>query len=365
MGLILSSVVEAQMLWNESADYYSAGRLSLGTSTNSDKLSIEGTGEWHVRLTNNADGQDWRIGSTETGWAAGAGKSIISNNPATPSAALVIDPQRRVGIGTYSSQVFLNIGPFIPNGTLGAVLGRISEGNTTGSGTYLSLRGHATQQDEYDGKNFSLEHTCYGTLNSSVNFFRGIAMAGGFLTFNTNTNIERMRIPPNGSVGIGNINPQALLNVSGNLILRNTSNVIHAGASIHFTSYDCCNPTPVIKNLLHLSQGTASALNLNCYREEYNKELYLYNGRVGIDISNPDATLTLKGTVHAEEVKRGLNVPVPDDVFKKDYNLRPLVEVEIYINQNKCLQKVPAAKTRKRMVLISVRRICCWRSWKS
>jgi hypothetical protein len=35
---------------------------------------------------------------------------------------------------------------------------------------------------------------------------------------------------------------------------------------------------------------------------------------------------------------------VPDYVFEKNYNLRPLAEVENYINQNKHLPEVPAAK---------------------
>ena len=40
-------------------------------------------------------------------------------------------------------------------------------------------------------------------------------------------------------------------------------------------------------------------------------------GNVGIGTVNPDARLAVKGTVHAEEVKVDLNVPVPDYVFEK------------------------------------------------
>ena len=42
------------------------------------------------------------------------------------------------------------------------------------------------------------------------------------------------------------------------------------------------------------------------------------NGKVGIGTSNPDEKLTVKGKIHAEEVKVDLNVP-PDYVFEKFY----------------------------------------------
>ena len=53
-----------------------------------------------------------------------------------------------------------------------------------------------------------------------------------------------------------------------------------------------------------------------------------FNGNVGIGTTNPDMKLTVKGNIHAEEVKIDLNVPVPDYVFKKDYQLRTIEELE-------------------------------------
>jgi hypothetical protein len=79
------------------------------------------------------------------------------------------------------------------------------------------------------------------------------------------------------------------------------------------------------------------------------------NGNVGIGTKNPDAKLAVKGTVHTEEVKVDLNVPAPDYVFEKNYNLRTLAEIETYINQNKHLPEVPAAKEMEANGLISVR----------
>src|SRR5690606_24717767 len=48
----------------------------------------------------------------------------------------------------------------------------------------------------------------------------------------------------------------------------------------------------------------------------------IFNGYVGLGTNSPDARLTVKGKIHAEEVKIDLSVPAPDYVFKEDYKLR-------------------------------------------
>ncbi|WP_298545657.1 tail fiber protein [uncultured Aquimarina sp.] len=68
------------------------------------------------------------------------------------------------------------------------------------------------------------------------------------------------------------------------------------------------------------------------------------NGYIGIGTSNPDMKLTVKGNIHAEEVKIDLNVPAPDYVFKEDYNLRSIEELENFIKENSHLPEIPSAK---------------------
>lgn len=68
------------------------------------------------------------------------------------------------------------------------------------------------------------------------------------------------------------------------------------------------------------------------------------NGNVGIGTTSPDSKLTVKGNIHAEEVKVDLSVPGPDYVFKEDYDLKPLEEVQNYIKQNGHLPNIPSAK---------------------
>lgn len=68
------------------------------------------------------------------------------------------------------------------------------------------------------------------------------------------------------------------------------------------------------------------------------------NGNVGIGTSIPDGKLTVNGNIHAKEVKIDLlGACVPDYVFAKDYKLKPLKEVEDFINKNSHLPEIPSA----------------------
>ena len=68
------------------------------------------------------------------------------------------------------------------------------------------------------------------------------------------------------------------------------------------------------------------------------------SGNVGIGTTVPGSKLTVKGRVHAEEVKVDLSVPGPDYVFKEGYNLKSLEEVQNYIKEHGHLPNIPSAK---------------------
>lgn len=73
----------------------------------------------------------------------------------------------------------------------------------------------------------------------------------------------------------------------------------------------------------------------------------IYNsntGKVGVGTANPDEKLTVKGKIHAEEVKVDLSVPGPDYVFSPEYNLMSLFQLKEFISNNKHLPEVPSAK---------------------
>jgi len=87
---------------------------------------------------------------------------------------------------------------------------------------------------------------------------------------------------------------------------------------------------------------------------ESQKVTFVENGgKVGIGTTTPQNKLSVNGTIWAKEVKVNL-ADAADWVFEKDYNLRPLTEVESYIKENKHLPEIPsAAEFRKNDLKVS------------
>ncbi|MEH6681045.1 MAG: helicase associated domain-containing protein [Sediminicola sp.] len=70
----------------------------------------------------------------------------------------------------------------------------------------------------------------------------------------------------------------------------------------------------------------------------------LINGNLGIGTTVPDSKLTVKGTIHTEEVRVDLSVPAPDYVFKEGYELLSLEDTQKYIKEHGHLPNIPSAQ---------------------
>ena len=66
-------------------------------------------------------------------------------------------------------------------------------------------------------------------------------------------------------------------------------------------------------------------------------------GDVGLGTETPQAKLDVRGKVIADEVEIKVNKGA-DFVFKPDYNLKPLSEVEAFVRENQHLPEVPSEK---------------------
>ncbi|MFA6088184.1 hypothetical protein [Mucilaginibacter sp.] len=190
-----------------------------------------------------------------------------------------------------------------------------------------------------------------------------------FMTFYNNS-LECMRILSNGSVGIGtssptsyfhgginNVveiqNPGTALNSQSQLVLS-TGSVID-GSSAGAITWVSKNSTgfkgmAYIGSRLEGSATTNASASLRFATGNAGtiteRMAITKDGNVGIGTANPDAKLTVNGTVHAIEVKVTAGVPA-DFVFEKEYKLRTLSNVSAYINKNKHLPDVPSGKVMK------------------
>ncbi|SFW79782.1 hypothetical protein [Chitinophaga sancti] len=105
----------------------------------------------------------------------------------------------KLGINTLSPRAPLDVAT-VANDTISSVLGRLTEGNTVGDGTYLGVKTFKANADYIPS--FGLISKYGGTLNCGIIFNKGTSVAG-YLTFLTNTGIEQMRLDANGNLLIG------------------------------------------------------------------------------------------------------------------------------------------------------------------
>lgn len=170
------------------------GKVGVGTTTfGNEKLSIVSANQWQIRLRDSGSGGgDWRIGATSNSWGVTNGKFVISNSDLSANAAFVIDNSNNVGIGTVS-----------PTSRLEVV------GPATGSAPTIRAAGGGDVVLSSGGSLFLDGNYSYATGN----YIRPIGgnNTQGFFT----SGQQRMRINPDGKIGIGTGSPTELLTVNG------------------------------------------------------------------------------------------------------------------------------------------------------
>lgn len=158
--------------------------------------------------------------------------------------------------------------------------------------------------------------------------------------------------PASGNVGIGTSNPTANLQVNGTTILSNPAgNDYNENLRLPPSAngdYSCIAIGAVPQNygtgagqwsIIRYPLAQNYMFGLRYIGADYLS--ILTNGNMGVGTTTPDSKLAVNGTVHAREVKVDLT-GWPDYVFKKDYSLLTLDEVEDYINRNQHLPDMPS-----------------------
>jgi hypothetical protein len=169
-------------------------------------------------------------------------------------------------------------------------------------------------------------------------------------------NSDKMVVANNGNVGIGIASPQALLHtLNGNSpnYLRlgynaaaenNTGEISGILFTKHYDTRVCAKIYTYSDWNINAYQGADIRFATGVIYEQptYDRMVISSNGNVGIGTMKPNSLLAVNGKVTAKEVQVTVN-GWSDYVFDKDYKLRPLIEVENYIEANHHLPEIPSA----------------------
>ena len=178
---------------------------------------------------------------------------------------------------------------------------------------------------------------------------------------------QAISINTEGNVGIGTTTPVSKLSIEGSLTLNgglsnalarpiiSTGNLLNGeirGFSSSGNNYDDGflrlsaggGTNASVKSYIDLSgYSTVPDMNGNIVFGTYGSERLRIdrNGYVGIGVSNPTNKLDVNGIIHSKEVKVDMN-GWSDFVFKEEYNLPTLEEVEKHIAEKGHLQNIPS-----------------------
>jgi len=188
-------------------------------------------------------------------------------------------------------------------------------------------------------------------LNDQLVF--AVAGTGGSASSPLSYSQAKMVIQANGNVGIGTTAPQASLSLGATngkrmLVYDGGSTGVQAGFGIDMSG------TSRELTLFHsTSDGTNGDISFGKRLENtgnYTEMMrILGNGNVAIGTADPKGyRLAVNGAAIFTRVVVKLNTNWPDYVFHPTYRLRPLSEVEQYIQQNHHLPEVPSAEEVKK-----------------
>jgi hypothetical protein len=237
-----------------------------------------------------------------------------------------------VGIGTTNPRALLSLGASGGNKKL-LVYDNPSTNVQAGFGIDMSNTG---------GRELSIFHPSSDGINGIISFGRSLESTGQYS--------ETMRITGAGNVGIGTTNPRSLLSLGAGsggkrlLVYDNYITNVQSGFGI-----DMSNTGGRELTIFHpTSDAVDGKISFGRILEStgaYSETMRITGaGNVGIGTTNPGSfKLAVEGKIAARGVKV-TTTAFADYVFEPTYKLRPLSNVESYINENKHLPGMPSAK---------------------
>ncbi len=222
----------------------------------------------------------------------------------------------------------------------------------------------------------------FGLTGQAINDFNFFDGSANVLSLNANGDII---LRPSNNVGIGTDNPSYKLDALGNvraqyhlitgssgnngrLYIRDNSEankiLLQSDGDSYFNSgfigIGTVNPTAPLQikqagpralrlerdghDMYEIKLAGTQGIHFTNLTDNRAEMIFDGTGSIGIGTTSPDSRLTVKGGIHAEEVRVDLNVPGPDYVFEEDYDLPTLKSLQNYIRENKHLPEVPSAQ---------------------
>ncbi len=183
-----------------------------------------------------------------------------------------------------------------------------------------------------------------GQIGASLELLNGIphpAASINFATTNSDNSISnRMIINNNGTVEIPGILQLSKADNSNPLITFyksgwGTSAISQAGAILEISNQIAHDAAGISFSTKNKDQTITSKMTIN------------NNGDIGIGTSQTDCKLTVAGDIHSRDVQVSVDAGA-DFVFAKEYDLKPLSELAIYIAAHKHLPEVASADEMKK-----------------
>ncbi|OQP65912.1 hypothetical protein A3860_15080 [Niastella vici] len=261
----------------------------------------------------------------KTAWTSGAGMVFHTISGSDISGVDGVERMRissdgNVGIGTNNPTEKLSIQAAAGNNAVNMAL-------RNGDGTpLLSLAA--------DGSAYSSISSYYGlTFNSNNSPYYSFKLAGN----------ETFRIDGSGNVGIGGVGvPLARLHISGGMQPMSGASVIFDKGPASKQFYFAFNGDNLQQAFIGQPANVSNRLDFGTGAA--NIVMTVLGDNVGIGTTNPQAKLAVNGTICATKVRVAQTGCWADYVFNTGYRLRPLSEVEQYINQNHHLPEVPSTE---------------------
>jgi hypothetical protein len=213
------------------------------------------------------------------------------------------------------------------------------------------------------GNNVKVSHGRGVHLLNSVRGGSYLRLLDNSMSFNVvsslGINTQALSVNENGNVGIGVNSSNAKLEIAGNDL-----NILEAAGFYNTADYGNANNKSETRiNIGKIEQTTRQPMgaigafpafntdssngNLALYTRENQSVIERMriksNGNVGIGTINPQNKLDVNGTIHSKEVKVDME-GWSDFVFKKEYNLPTLIEVEKHIAEKGHLENIPSEK---------------------